>query len=169
MKITKKITINKSIDTVWKVWAEEFDKAGDWMAQVDHTIQKATGTKTKDAPMIGRVCNFTPNPDGPKAIEDITLYDQTNYKMNLEVVPKNVPIPLKRNLFSSHLHKIANNKTEIVLDADIQLTWKGYLLYPLIKKGFTKSYNELLEELKYYIEKGEVHPRKKQKLTQNKK
>ncbi len=164
MKVIKKIKIKQPIDKVWKIWAEEFDKAGIWMAQVDHTLQKTNGTKVEDAPMIGRVCNFTPNPDGAKAIEDIIMYDPVNYKMNLRVVAENVPIPLKQNIFESSLKKLSDNETEIVIDANIELKWNGYLLYPIIKNGFNKSYGELLEELKYFIEKGIVHPRKQKKI-----
>lgn len=150
MQVIKRIEINKPIDEVWKVWAEEFDKAGVWMAQVNHTIQKSTGTKLEEAPMIGRVCNFTPNPDGAKAIEDIVLYDDVNYRLNLEIVPENVPIPLERNIFKSSLKEIADNKTELVIEANIELKWKGYFLYPIIKNGFNKSYSELLEEYEIF-------------------
>ena len=164
MRIVKKIKINKPINQVWKVWAEDFDRAGIWMAQVDHTIQKVNGTKIEEAPMIGRVCNFTPNPNGAKAIEDIIFYDPNNHKMNLRVVAENVPIPLKQNIFKTSLKELSDNQTEIEVEANIELKWKGYFLYPIIKKGFNKSYRELLEELKYFIEKDKVHPRKQKKI-----
>ena len=163
MKIIKKITVQKPINEVWKVWAEDFDKAGIWMAQVDHTLRKTEGVQTDNAPMIGRVCNFTSNTNGAKAIEDIVLYDQKNYRLDLVVVPENVPVPLKRNFFKSSLKSSSENSTDITISANIELKWKGYFLYPVIKKGFQKSYRELLEELKYYIENNEVHPRKKKR------
>lgn len=163
MRIVKKIKIEKPVHEVWKIWAEEFDQAGIWMAQVNHTLQKTSGTKAEGAPMIGRICNFTSNPNGPKAIEDILKYDPKHYKMDLRVLAENVPIPLKQNLFNSSLKKVSDHATEIQIEANIELKWKGYLLYPLIKKGFHKSYGELLEELKYYVENGSVHPRKQKK------
>ena len=109
------------------------------MAQVDHTIQKSTGTKLDGAPMIGRVCNFSPNPDGAKAIEDIILYDEVNYKLHLRVIPENIPIPLEKNIFKSSLKRLAYDKTELVVEANIELKWTGYFLYPVIKKGFNKN------------------------------
>ncbi len=38
------------------------------------------------------------------------------------------------------------------------------LLSPLLKFGMGKAFQEILEELKHYVETGEVHPRKAKKL-----
>lgn len=80
--------------------------------------------------------------------------------MDIKVVPQNVPLPLKYNTLLSSLKEVSKNQTEIILDVNPTINWVGYLLYPILKKGLSKSFDELLEELKYFLEKGQQHPRK---------
>ena len=163
MKIIKKTIIDKPIHDVWKTWAEEFDKAQDWMAVVVHSFEKKEGNKTENSPMVGRVCEFSSKTDGPKVSEDILLYDENNHLMNIKVVPQNVSLPLKYNLLKSSLKKVSDERTEITLDINPSLSFAGYFLYPVLKKGLSKSFNELLEEFKHYVENGSPHPRKLKK------
>lgn len=167
MKLIKKVEINQPIDKVWKVWAEEFDKVQDWMAVVVHSFEKKEGNTPSGSPMIGRVCEFSGKSDGPKVLEDILLYDKDNYRLDVKVVPRNVPLPLKYNLLKSSLKEISNHKTEMTLDINPSIGWTGYLLYPVLKRGLSKSFNELLEELKHYVETGKPHPRKLKKLQKH--
>lgn len=160
MNIRKKMIIDSPIAEVWSVWAEQFDKAQDWMAVVVHSYEKKEGDISENSPLIGRVCEFSSKKNGPKAIEDIITYDPTNYLLDIKVVPKNVPVPLRYNILKSSLKEISKNRTEISLDINPVISWKGYVLYPLLKVGLSKSFNELLEELKYFLEEGSPHPRK---------
>ena len=164
MHLIKKVTINKPIQEVWRVWAEKFDKAQDWMAVVVHSFEKKEGNKTENSPMIGRICEFSAKENGPKVLEDILQYDEKKYLMDIKVVPQNVPLPLKYNLLKSSMRKVSDQQTEITLDISPVISWKGYLLYPLLRGGLSKSFNELLEELKYFLEKGQPHPRKLSKM-----
>ena len=86
MKIVKKTTINQPIDQVWQVWAEEFEKAQDWMGIVYHSYEKEEGEKVTDSPIVGRICEFSQKPDGPIAKEDILLFDRKNHKMETNCV-----------------------------------------------------------------------------------
>ena len=166
MHFIKKMTINKPIHEVWKIWAEEFDKAQDWMAVVTRSFEKKEGNKTEGSPMIGRVCEFSAKANGPKVLEDILVFDEQNYRMNIKVVPQNVSLPLKYNLLKSSLKKVSDQQTDITLDINPVIGWKGYFLYPLLKGGLSKSFNELLEELKFFVENGKPHPRKVSKLKE---
>lgn len=160
MKIIKKIKINQPINMVWKIWAEEFDKAQDWMAVVVRSFEKKEGKKSDNSPMVGRVCEFSSKENGPKVVEDIFFYDKNNYRLDIKVIPKNVPIPLKYNLLKSSFKEISEQEVEMILDINPEISWKGYFLYPILKKGLSKSFNELLEEFKHYVETGKPHPRK---------
>ncbi|PWJ34205.1 SRPBCC family protein [Sediminitomix flava] len=164
MKITKSIKIKASIEKVWQVWAVEFDKAGDWMSQVVHAVEKKEGQLALGSPMIGRVCTFSDKENAPYAEEDIKLFDKENYRLNIQVVPYNLPAPVVQNLLKSKLNKVSEEETEIVFEANIEIKTVGYFLYPILKGGLSKGLDEILEELKYYAEKGIVHPRKLKKL-----
>ena len=61
MKMTVTTSINANISEVWKVLAEDFDKAHEWMAVVP-TSTAITNTiidTSDDAPVCGRVCDLS--------------------------------------------------------------------------------------------------------------
>ncbi|MCG8573341.1 MAG: SRPBCC family protein [Flavobacteriales bacterium] len=160
MKMTNKITINHSIDVIWKLLADDFDKADLWMAGVPKSYAKEDGALLNEAPMIGRVCEFTSKADGPYADETITFYDKVNYCMDVEVVPRNVKVPVEKNCLNIKLIPLGKNQTKVIWDSDLSLKPKGILLYPIVRFGISKSFKQLLEELKYFVETGLPHPRK---------
>ena len=164
MKITNKIIINKSQEAVWKVLAEDFEKADQWMAIVPKSYAKAEGEIVDGAPMAGRICEFSSKADGPIADEAITLFDRDNHTMSLNVVPKNGKIPIAENNVSMTVNSLGNDQSEVVWTSDVRLKTAGKLLYPVLKVGLKKSLDETLEELKYFVEEGIPHPRKQAKL-----
>lgn len=164
MKITKKININKPIDEVWKVLAHDFDKAYEWMASIPYSQEMTDGIIYESAPMVGRVCDLSTKPDGPIVEETITFYDETLHRMDVKVVPKNGKIPVQQNQLEMTVNALNKNLTEVIWDADIELKTVGKFLYPVLKAGLSKSFVELLEELKYFVEQGVPHPRKMKKL-----
>ena len=53
------------------------------------------------------------------------------------------------------------SSTEVSMRANLVLNWfPGSLLAPFLKLAIGKVLKEALEELKYYVETGEPHPRK---------
>lgn len=167
MRITKKITIEQPIDNVWKIVAEDFDKASIWMAAIPNSYAHEAGQPIEGAPMAGRICELTPKKNGPIAEETITAYDEIQHSMHVLIVPKNTNLPILKNNLHIKLNVLAPNKTEIIWDADLSLKTMGKLLYPALKLGIGKSFTELLEELKYYAEQGKPHPRKLAKQASN--
>ena len=166
MKIIKKLNIKAPIETVWKIWAVDFDKAGDWMAFVNHSYETDPDEKLTDAPIAGRVCEFSTSEGGPIAMEDVTRFDADNYRLDISVIPKNFPAPIVQNLVSTKLTKINDHETLMDFEASIKLTTLGNLMAPVIKVGFGKQLGQMLEELKHYAETGNVHPRKQKKLNE---
>lgn len=166
MKIIKQLKIQAPIDTVWKIWAVDFDKAGDWMAFVNHSYEVDPTVAVADAPIAGRVCEFSTSVDGPIAVEDVTKFDHVNYELDIAVTPKNFPAPIVKNLVSTKLIKISEEETIMDFVANVKLTTLGNIMSPVIKAGFSKQLGQMLEELKYYAETGVVHPRKQKKLAQ---
>ncbi len=160
MKVQRKITIEKPAKAVWSVLAEDFDKAGEWMSAVVSSSEKKDGETIEGAEMVGRYCNLTESDNGPIADETITCFDPENMKLGIHVVPRNGKIPIEQNNATYTLTAIDENSTEVVMDSDLNLKTAGKLLYPVLKAGLNKGFQEQLEELKHYVETGEVHPRK---------
>ena len=165
MKLNKKIVINKPVADVWKVWAVEFDKASDWMATIPKSVEKTDAPKLEGASMAGRICELSTKPNGPYVDELITKYDNENHLLNVTVVPKNASLPIVQNKLESSLKQLGNDKTEVILDVDIELKTIGKILSPVVKGALAKGFDELLEELKYYVEEGKPHPRKVKKIN----
>lgn len=160
MKLENKITINTTADKVWQVVAHEFDQASVWMAQVPNSYRSHGAISAKDAPMEGRVCELSDKPGGPVAEEYITGYSEERKWLRMKVIPKNAKIPVIENVVDIHVNELSNGKTEVIWASDLQLKTVGKMLSPVLKLGINKSFNELLEELKYYVENGKPHPRK---------
>ncbi len=161
MDVRKSITINKPINEVWNLLAENFDKAQDWMSAIPRSDRKHSGNAADNAPMIGRICELSTRPNGPIADETITLFDREKYRLGINVIPRNGKIPVEQNNAIYQLKALGDNETSVEMTSDIQLKTAGKVLYPVLKAGVGKSFAEQLEELKYYLENGKPHPRKK--------
>jgi len=160
MKLSNSIIIDKPARQVWKVLAEDFDKAQQWMAAVPVSYKKDRGNTAPNAPMVGRICELTRKPDGPIADETITVFDKDSMILGINVVPRNGNIPVEQNHATYAVKELAHNSTQVSLDSNIELKTKGKLLYPALKIGISKSFKEQLQELKYFVEEGKPHPRK---------
>ncbi len=166
MEVIKKAIINKPIAVVWKILATDFDKAGDWMTGVNRSY-KTEGNSCEGSSMHGRVCELSTKENGPKADEKITFYDEKNYKLGFQVVPKNLNIPVIKNNAIVTLSKADNNKTNVLYKNNIELTTKGNFLYPLLKLGLGKSFTQILLDLKHISETGKPSPKKQAELDKN--
>ncbi|GAB5557402.1 MAG: hypothetical protein SchgKO_16150 [Schleiferiaceae bacterium] len=164
MKINKTISINATEEIVWKILAEDFDKASEWMSAVPHSYEIVDGDTVQNSPMVGRVCELSDKPNGPIADERISLFDAQSKVLHVEVVPQNAPLPIVKNHLELSLLKEGAEETRVNLAADIQLTTAGKVVSPVLKLGLAKAFDELLEELKYFVENGMPHPRKQKKL-----
>lgn len=153
MQVTTAIEIARPIDEVWSLVADRFTEIQSWAASVivSRPLEEAPAT---DAPMAGRFCQFTDDPNGFSARETITGYDRDNYRLDFEVVPVNAPkaLPLKKNNVTITLRQVSPSQTEVRWTAVAELKAHGYLLYPMLKIGVTKQFHGLLEELKAYAE-----------------
>lgn len=165
MEISKKTTIDKPVDLVWNILVNDFDKAQEWMAAVPKSYKMEEGEQVAGAPMIGRICELSSKSNPPIAVEAITAVDKGSYSFKVNIVPRNGKIPVDHNNLSVTLNPLTENQTEVVWASDITLKTSGKLLYPVLKAGLSKSFTEILEELKHYTETGQPHPRKQAALN----
>ncbi len=166
MKITLKNTINAPIPDVWDKLAIHFDRAEDWMSSIPKSVKKTDGGMVDGAPMVGRVCDLTTKPDGPYVDETIISYDEEQHAFTVKVVPVGGKIPIIQNLITFRLKDLGNNQTEMTWDSNIELKTVGKLLSPVLKKGLSKNLLDQMDELKFYVENNQPHPRKLAQLKQ---
>ena len=154
MKITKTIIIDKPINDVWKIIAHDFDQAYLWMGPVPHSHDIGKGNRDNGAPMEGRVCHLSDNPEGPRAREIITQYNEKEKSLTFEVTPVNVPaiVPLKKNVVQMSAIEIGKNRTEVIWVSRPQLKVFAYLFYPLLRVALPVAFGQLLKGLKDFAE-----------------
>ena len=154
MKITKKVTINKPVEEVWKLIAHDFEKAHLWMDPIHHSYEIGRDASSIGAPMEGRICNLSKDPKGAKAREVITHYSEVDRSLTFEVTPINNPaiVPLKKNVVQMTVVPMGANQTEVVWVSRPQLKTPAYLVYPLLRLALPMAFGKLLSGLKTYLE-----------------
>ena len=155
MKITKTVTINQPVEQVWDLVAHQFDKAHLWMGPIPHSVALGEGQSPVGAPMQGRVCDLSEDPDGAKVKEVITQFSEKNKTLTFDVLPVNNPaiVPIKQNSVHMSVRSEGDGRTKVIWTASPQLKPAAYLFYPLLRLIFPVAFGKLLQGLKDYAEK----------------
>jgi len=154
MKITKSLIVNKNADDVWKIIGHDFDQAHLWMDPIPESYAIGRGEGLSNAPMEGRICHLSDNPQGAKAKEVITQFSEEKKQLTFEVTSINVPaiIPLKKNVVQMTVKDLGMNKSEVVWVSRPQLKPFAYLIYPMLRLVLPVAFGKLLKGLKVYAE-----------------
>ncbi|WP_062268870.1 SRPBCC family protein [Endozoicomonas arenosclerae] len=154
MKISKSTIINKPVEEVWNLVAHQFDQAHLWMGPIPRSVAVGPGQSDTGAPMEGRLCDLSNNPDGAKAKEIITHFSEQDKTLTFDVLPVNNPaiIPIKKNHVQMSVRSVGHNKTEVTWTASPQLKLFAYPFYPLLRLIFPAAFGKLLKGLKEYAE-----------------
>ncbi len=156
MKIDLKTQISCPIDELWAQVADDFTAIERWSETVITSQALHPDESVSGSPMAGRYCTFTDDPDGFAARETITYYDKHDYVLKFDVVPVHAPkaIPIRKNQVEVTLRAHGPGETELRWVVAPDLKPHGYLLYPMVKLGLSKSFRGILDELKEYAERG---------------
>ncbi len=170
VRFIKKAKINSSSDKVWSVFAHEFDDAYRWMASIPHSYGANNGKRFEGAKTAGRVCELTPDHSGMKASEQFLDYDEANKTCTVRIDFVKTPFmfPVDHNRLEFSVVDTNDNECEMTWSFRSQLKPWGYLMWPLLRAGFSKFVGQVMEELVYYVENDEPHPRKQRKLQRAK-
>jgi hypothetical protein len=174
MNTTRNITINATGDKVWTVFAHDFDNAYKWMASIPKSFGQNNGKKYEGASSAGRVCELDGNPNGLQATESFLAYDEEKRTCTVLIQFLNTPFgfPLVQNVAEFSLSEQGDNQSIVTFSVTSTLKPLAFIMYPIIKLGFGYVVNQIIEELKFYVENGTPHPRKvkalgKMKLSAN--
>ena len=149
--------IDKSADECWKVFGNGYTDIYKWMSGV--TSSEAEGEPFGDSPVSSRKLKA----QGITFSEKLLHFSNSERAFTYEVVGLPFVIKSAKNVWS---FSEANGKATLHMHLRVQTeTGFGWLLNGLIKKNTTKAMGKLHQEFKYYIEHGEVHPRKARELA----
>ena len=162
VKFTKKAIVNADADKVWGVFAHGFNDAYKWMASVNHSFAKNNGESFEGCQSDGRVCELSPDGKGIKASEQFLAYSEENKTATIRIDFLDAPsfFPVKFNTLEFSLKEIDGGKSEMTWKFCSNIKLLGFILWPLLRLGFGKFIEDIMEELKFYVETGNPHPRK---------
>ena len=154
------ITINAPAHKVWQIWAREFDHIGRWAAAIEESCADTNIPAPDGAEMGGRVCSAQGFGD---VREEFTYYDEASMRFGYKAT-KGLPAWLiKRAENNCSVHPLGPNKCMIKSRGEIDYALiPGLFLMPVFKFQLSRIADRLFEELKYYAEQDQPHPRKLQ-------
>lgn len=162
MQLTKTTKMEATAHSVWDVFAHRFNDAQEWLSSVPRSYGQEREAALEGAPSAGRICELQPDGRGMKASERFVAYDETNRTCSVRVDFVDAP-----SVFPVH-HASLDFSVVDDPDGGATATWAfgaklkpwGYLMWPLLWKGFSTGWSQMCEELKHYVETGTPHPRK---------
>ncbi len=152
MEIKVKVTIDKSISEVWEVMGNQFGHAHVWSSNFKTS---KPGGKAKFQG-IGYSHRDTTTDRG-NTIQELTSFDPVNHSLSYEIT-KGAPDIAKSAASSWYLKKTENGTAvhmDTIMEPKMSLPEE---MATKIHKGLTASFNQLANELKYYLEQGVPHP-----------
>jgi|GEM_PF-1172275 len=156
--ISSSIYIETSIDHLWQKTALEFDKIGIWSASLDHSSAGNTGNEFPGISCTERVCS--PNQKGlSKTVERIIDVKAEQYQFTYEIA-QGLPSFVG---YATNTWQLEPEGNGVRMSMTAKMELKGFLAWlmgGIMERKMENLLNENLEELKYYVEHGEVHPRK---------
>ena len=154
MDIIKKITIDKPVEEVWEVLGNQFGEVSNWASIISES-------KVYGESKLNGVNYSIRETNTAKGItkQEITSFDPERHSLSYKSIAGTPPIIKEVRAHWRLANKDANT-TNLVMDFTADMKGLGFILVPLVKKKLGKIGDNLLEELKYYVENGKQHPRK---------
>jgi len=154
MKIFKEVSINVPAEKVWAIVGQNFAKIGEWDGTVSSSKINNDFPKVNGSPYGGRVCETSFGTINEKFI----TYDDNKMTFSFQ---GDIKSPVFSNVLNTvTVVSINANKSSISASPNVDLTFLGKIMSPLIKAGLSSSIKKGLEDLKYYAENDKISPRK---------
>jgi hypothetical protein len=149
MQITGQFTINAPATKVWNILATNFQHIGKWASSISHSV----GSTPSAAGDQGRICHT----EFGKVEETITHVDVDKGLFSYRT--EKPPFFIRSATNSLQIEAEGAERTHLEIQAEVNLIpvlgWS-----PLIEKRLQTMVDHFVEELKYYAETGNIHPRK---------
>ena len=162
MNLTETTKIDASADDVWAVFAHRFDEVDKWLSSAPRSYAQESQQALEGAPSAGRIVELKPDGRGMKAAERFIAYNESTKtcKVRVEFIdaPGAFPVQHASLEFSVAVDTGGGSTARWLFGAKLR-PW-GYVMWPLLWKGFSTGWRQMCEEFKHYVETGTPHPRK---------
>jgi carbon monoxide dehydrogenase subunit G len=159
MEFRKTIQINADIDKVWDVVARDFANVGDWSSAVQSSGPNLEAAVPDGAEVGVRVCAT----DFGDLKETFTEYDDEAKTFTFEVSGMPSFITLARNRVE--VASAGAGRTTVSLNIAMETNTIGKVMGPMFAIKLKTTLNSFLDELKDYVENGQVSKRKQKQLA----
>src|SRR5579872_2233421 len=165
LQLKNHIMINASAEKVWHVLAHDFDSIGQW-ASASPTSHAITELPAPEGAKVGgRVCS-TAVAGFADVQETFTYYDEASMRFAYQAT-EGRPWFLKHAENHWSVRSLGPHTSLVETRAEIDVSFfVGLFLAPLLKLQMGRIGVHSLEELKYYVEHDQPHPRKLKTLQQ---
>lgn len=154
MKIQKTIIVNVPAAKVWDILGHNFARIGEWDASVSSSVARDDIPKVDGAPYAGRVCETSFG----TISERFTTYDERGMSYSFQ---GDISSPVFSNVLNTvSVTAVDENTAKVVASPDVDLTFFGTVISPLVRFGLGGAIQKGLEDLKYFAETGAISPRK---------
>ena len=154
MRIIKELSVAKPIEEVWEVLGNQFGKIDNWASIISHS--EVSGSSK--IPGVDYSIRSTKTTSGDTQ-QELTGFNPDQHTISYKSISGTPPIIKQVHAHWSLTKKDANN-THLVLDFVAEMKGLGFILAPVAKIKLGKVGDVLLDDLKYYVENGQPHPRK---------
>jgi Polyketide cyclase / dehydrase and lipid transport len=159
IQLKNHITINASATKVWRVLAHDFGNIGQWASAIPASQAVADLPVPEGAEVGGRVCS-TAVPGFDDVQESFMYYDEQSMRFGYQATEGR---PWFLKCAESHwvVRSLGPNTSLVEARAEVDVSlFPGLFLAPLLKLQMGRTGVHTFEELKYYVERDQVHPRK---------
>ncbi|MDJ0752314.1 MAG: SRPBCC family protein [Ardenticatenaceae bacterium] len=148
---------------VWRIIAHEFAHIGRWATSIPQSQEVTSDDPENQGEVTGRVC-ATNVPGFSDITERFTYYDEEKMRYGYEAVNGN-PWFVNKAENNWSVKPLSPSISQVEFRGVVELKpFPGFLMAPFMRLQFKKVGREVSEELKYYVEQGEPHPRKQKQL-----
>jgi hypothetical protein len=163
IELPGRVTIEAPATKVWQVIAHDFANIGRWAASIPTSTAlvdlPVPENIPEHAPVDGRACSAA-LPGFSTVHEKFTYFDEGNMRFGYAAVA-GLPRFIRYAENNWSVHTITPERSRIEIRGEIELHGRlGWFLRPLLTWQMERAGKFTLEELKYYLEEGQPHPRK---------
>jgi hypothetical protein len=154
-----RMVMNAPAAQVWHVLAHEFDTIGHWASAIPASRGLPEVPAPPGAGVGARVCAAAVAGFG-EIRETFTSYDEDGMRFAYEAT-EGRPWFIKHAENHWRVRALGPSTSEVEAHAEVEVPlFPGVLLAPLMRLQLGRTGAQTFEELKYYVERDQIHPRK---------
>jgi hypothetical protein len=159
LQLNDQITINAPAQKVWRVLAHEFGNIGQYASAIPVSQAVTDIPAPEGAEVAGRVCS-TAVPGFAAVREQFTYYDEQAMRFGYQATDGR-PWFIKHAENHWVVRSLGPNTSVVEAQAELEVSLlPGVFLAPLLKRLMRRTGVQFSEELKYFVEHDQPHPRK---------